>query len=75
VLTPAEELLAKSSEGSELIKKICVQLLQGAKDLLYSIVMDITDHKIKSLHSEISTKTGERIIVFVFDKDLEATFI
>lgn len=30
VLTPAEEQLAKTSEGSELIKKTRMQLLEGA---------------------------------------------
>ncbi|GJQ60217.1 MAG: DUF2294 domain-containing protein [Candidatus Scalindua sp.] len=74
VLTPAEEQLAKTVEGADLIKKTRVQLLEGARSLLRAIIIDITDCKIKSMHSDISTKTGERIIVFVLDKNLELTF-
>ncbi len=37
--------------------------------------MAIIGYKIPSLNSDISTKTGERIIVFVLDKDLETKFI
>ena len=74
VLTPAEEQLAKSSEGALLIKKTRVQLLEGAKYLLRNIIMDITACNISSLHSDISTKTGERIIVFILDQNLESRF-
>ncbi len=74
VLTPAEEQLAKTSEGADLIKKTRVQLLEGAKALLRAIIIDITDCEMKSMHSDISTKTGERIIVFVVDKNLESSF-
>ena len=72
VLTPAEEQLSKSEEGGSLIKRIRVQLLEGARILLESIVSEITACQLKSLHSDISTKTGERIILFVLNTDLEA---
>ncbi|MBC8549993.1 MAG: DUF2294 domain-containing protein [Candidatus Brocadiales bacterium] len=74
VLTPAEVHLAKSSEGALLIKKTRVQLLQGARNLLENIIMDITSCNINSLHSDISTKTGEKIIVFILDRDLESKY-
>ena len=68
VLTPAEEQLAKTSEGSDLIKKTRVQLLEGARVLLESIVFDVTGSQVKSLHTDISTKTGERVIVFTLEQ-------
>jgi len=74
VLTPAEEQLAKSSEGALLIKKTRVQLLEGAKYLLRNIIMDITGCNISSLHSDISTKSGERVIIFILDQNLESRF-
>jgi len=74
VLTLAEEQLAKTAEGAELIKKTRMQLLEGARVLLENIISDITKCQIKSLHTDISTKTGERIIVFTVDQDLEAKF-
>ncbi|MCK5581616.1 MAG: DUF2294 domain-containing protein [Candidatus Omnitrophica bacterium] len=74
VLTPAEEQLAKTVEGADLIKKTRVQLLEGARVLLENIISDITLCQIKSLHSDISTKTGERVIIFTLEEDLEKTF-
>lgn len=74
VLTPAEEQLAKTTEGADLIKKTRVQLLEGARLLLENIVSDITGCQVKSLHTDISTKTGERIIIFTLDQNLEDRF-
>lgn len=75
VLTPAEEQLVKTPGGADLIKKARIQLLEGARALLKNVISDITGCRTKSLHSDISTKTGERIIVFVLDKDLENKFL
>ncbi len=71
VLTPAEEHLAKSTAGADLIKKTRVQLLEGARFLLEKIISDVTKSKVKSLHSDISTKTGERVIIFTLGFNLE----
>jgi len=71
VLTLAEEQLAKSAEGAELIKKTRMQLIEGARVLLESMISDITGFQVKSLHTDISTKTGERVIIFTLDQDLE----
>lgn len=74
VLTPAEEQLAKTFEGAGLIKRIRVQLLEGAKILLEKIIIELTGCQVKSLHTDISTKTGERIIVFTLEQNLEDKF-
>lgn len=74
VLTLAEEQLAKSPEGADLIKKTRVQLLEGARVLLERMISDITTCQVQSLHTDISTKTGERVIVFTLDKNLEEIF-
>ena len=74
VLTPAEEQLAKTKDGADLIKKTRVKLLEGAWMLLEKIVFDITGCNIQSLHSDISTKTGERVIIFSLDRDFEEKF-
>ncbi len=74
VLTPAEEQLSKTSEGADLIKKTRVNLLEGAWPILGNIIKEVTDCKIQSLHSDISTKTGERVIIFTLDKDFEEKF-
>ncbi len=72
VLTPAEEQLAKTAEGALLIKKTRMQLLEGARGLLEDIVINITKCQVKSLHTDISTKTGERVIIFTLNQDYEA---
>ncbi len=67
VLTPAEKQLAKSeseSHGRTLIKQVRMELLEKARPLLEVIIRDITGQSIRSLHTDISTITGERIIVF-----------
>ena len=74
VLTPAEEQLAKTAEGADLIKKTRVQLLESARILLENLVSDITGCQVRSLHTDISTKTGERVIIFTLDQNLEDEF-
>lgn len=75
VLTPAEEQLTKSAEGADLIKRTRMQLLEGARVLLENMVSDIAGCQIKSLHTDISTKTGERVIIFTLDHNLEDRFV
>ncbi len=74
VLTPAEEQLAKSPEGADLIKKTRVRLLENARLLLETMVAEISGCQVQSLHTDISTKTGERVIIFTLDKNLEEAF-
>ncbi|MBD3391292.1 MAG: DUF2294 family protein [Chitinivibrionales bacterium] len=70
VLTPAEKQLAKaedSTAGRKLIKEVRQELLEKARVLLERIVGDIIGVKTKSMHTDISTTTGERIIVFTLE--------
>lgn len=71
VLTRAEEQLTKTAEGLALIKKVRVTLLEEARHLLEAIIKDITDTTVLSMHTDISTTTGERVIIFVLDRNLE----
>jgi uncharacterized protein YbcI len=67
VLTPAERQLARSDgndQGRALIKQVRMELLERGRPLLENIITDITGQKVRSLHTDISTVTGERIIVF-----------
>lgn len=74
VLTPAEEQLSKNTEGARLIKKVRMSLIEGARSILENLMMEITGCQVISLHTDISTKKGERIIVFILDKNLENQF-
>ena len=70
VLTPAEKQLTQTSDdknGRSLIKQIRRELLEKARVLLETIVNDIVGKKVISLHTDISTSTGERIIIFTLE--------
>ncbi len=73
VLTKAEEQLAKSADGVELIKKVRSTLVENGKPILFQVIGDITGVKVLDLHTDISTATGERVFVFMLDHDLEKT--
>jgi uncharacterized protein YbcI len=74
VLTPAEETLARDSEGHHLIKQVRTQLIEGSRPLLDEMIQRLTGVQVVSLHSDMSIKRGERIIVFTLAEDLEAKF-
>ena len=74
VLTPAEKGLAESSEyaeGAKLVKQVRMQLLEKARPLLETIVSDVTGRRVVSIHTDISTRTGERIIIWTLDGVVE----
>jgi uncharacterized protein YbcI len=70
VLTPAEQQLAGASDemrGLTLIKQVRTELLEKARPLLEQIILNLTGRTVKSLHTDISTATGERVIIFTLD--------
>ncbi|MBE9546691.1 MAG: DUF2294 domain-containing protein [Proteobacteria bacterium] len=74
VLTPAESHLAKDIEGAQLVKQVRTKLLEDSREFLEPVIADITGCRIESFHSDISTKTGERVIVITVSEDLEGKF-
>jgi uncharacterized protein YbcI len=74
VLTPAEQQLAKNLEGMNLIKMVRSNLLEQGRDLLTTVMEELTGIKIITLHTDICTKTGERMIIFTLIKNLEDSF-
>ena len=70
VLTPAERQLIETqnpSDGLRLIKRMRTELLEGAKPLLDALIAQITGRQVISMHTDISTMTGERLLVFILD--------
>ena len=71
VLTPAEKQLAKSDDslnkGRALIKQVRIELLEKARPLLENIIQNILITKVTSMHTDISTVTGERVIIFTLE--------
>jgi uncharacterized protein YbcI len=71
VLTKAEYKLAQSqqnSRGRDLIKQIRVEMIENGRDQLEIAIKQITKRKVVSLHTDISTVSGERLLVFILDK-------
>jgi len=74
VLTRAEHQLASpgdTPEGRALIKKVRTTLLEKGRPLLEAVVGSITTRKVVSLHTDISTVTGERIILLTLEGKVE----
>jgi uncharacterized protein YbcI len=70
VLTPAEKQLANANgdaKGRALVKQVRTELLEKARPLLEAAIFSITSRKVISLHTDISTVTGERVIVFTLE--------
>ena len=71
ILTPAEKQLAKEPGGVALIKELRTRLVESFQDDLRRIVEHHTGQIVLSMHTDISTLTGERLLVFEMDVDLE----
>ena len=74
VLTQAEQQLAASNEdtkGRDLIKQVRIELLEKGRPLLEKAILAITQRGVTSLHTDISTASGERVIIFTLDEPVE----
>ncbi|MBM3983243.1 MAG: DUF2294 domain-containing protein [Planctomycetes bacterium] len=70
VLTPAEQRLAQVEDphrGRDLIKQIRLELIEHGRELLEVAVRDILGVPVVSVHTDISTRTGESIILFTLE--------
>jgi uncharacterized protein YbcI len=67
VLTAAEQQLVGSlpeEKGRGLLKQVRTQLIETARPVLETMVQDVTGVSVTSLHHDISTATGEEIVLF-----------
>jgi uncharacterized protein YbcI len=67
VLTAAEQHLVKTLEagkGRDLLKQVRVHLIETARPTMEAMVQNITGSKVLSLHHDISTTTGEEVVLF-----------
>ncbi len=74
VLTKAEHRLIraeKNERGRDLIKQVRMELLENNRPELENILKGITRRRVRSLHTDISTSSGERIILLVLDRPIE----
>jgi uncharacterized protein YbcI len=67
VLTSAERHLVKSvppEKGRGLLKQVRAEFIETARPIMETMVRDITGVKVLSMHHDISTVTGEEIVLF-----------
>jgi uncharacterized protein YbcI len=67
VLTAAEQHLVRTlppEKGRDLLKQVRTQLIEIARPVLSATVAEATGVAVVSLHHDISTVTGEEVILF-----------
>jgi uncharacterized protein YbcI len=67
VLTAAEQHLVKmlpAEKGRDLLKQVRTHLIETARPTMEAMIQGITGVKVLSLHHDISTMTGEEIVLF-----------
>jgi uncharacterized protein YbcI len=75
VLTAAEQQLVKtlpSTKGRDLLKQVRTQLIETARPVLEKLVQDATGEKALSMHHDISTTSGEEVILFTLARAPQA---
>jgi uncharacterized protein YbcI len=71
ILSPAEQKLAAEPGGVELIKQMRSRLIESSSRVLGQLVEEATGAKVTTMHTDISSRTGERIFVFGLARNLE----
>jgi uncharacterized protein YbcI len=67
VLTAAEQHLVKTlptEKGRDLLKQVRSHLIEIARPMMEAMVQEIAGVKVVSLHHDISTVTGEEVVLF-----------
>jgi uncharacterized protein YbcI len=67
VLTAAEQHLVNtlpSDKGRDLLKQVRTQLIEASRGVLEKLVLEVTGAAVRSLHHDISTVTGEEVVLF-----------
>ena len=70
-LSISEKNLAQTKEGIDLVKRLRTALFESSRARLEEAVKSVLDVNIVSTYSDVSTKTGEKIIAIVVDRDIE----
>jgi uncharacterized protein YbcI len=71
VLTAAEQQLVKTlpaEKGRDLLKQVRTHLIETARPVMEALVHGATGAKVLSLHHDISTTTGEEVLLFTLSE-------
>ena len=67
VLAAAEQhlvTLLPAEKGRDLLKQVRTHLIETARPVMEAMIQEITDVKVLSLHYDVSTATGEEVVLF-----------
>jgi uncharacterized protein YbcI len=67
VLTAAEQHLVKTlsaEKGRDLVKQVRSHLIETARPVMGAMIEEVTGTAVVTLHHDISTLTGEEILIF-----------
>jgi uncharacterized protein YbcI len=71
VLTAAEQHLVKTlpaEKGRDLLKQVRTHLIETARPLMEKMIHEVTGVKVLSLHHDISTVSGEEVVLFTLER-------
>jgi len=71
VLTAAEQHLVQSlpaEKGRDLLKQVRTHLIETARPVMEEMVQKVTGARVVSLHHDISTVTGEEVVLFALSE-------
>lgn len=71
-LSQSEQKLAENPQGVELLKRVRTMLFENSRSYLITLLKEVVEVDVVSTHSDVSTKTGEKIIVITVSENLEA---
>ncbi|MDX1530921.1 MAG: DUF2294 domain-containing protein [Rhodothermales bacterium] len=71
ILSPAEQQVSQEANGVALIKEVRSRLIESSSDHITGIIEGHTGIRVATMHTDISTRTGERVFVFGLEESLE----
>ncbi len=69
-LSWSEQNLAVNDEGIDLIKKLKLVLFESGQEHLAALIKEITNCDVINMYSDVSVKTGEKVIVITMSSNL-----
>jgi uncharacterized protein YbcI len=75
ILTPAEYTLCREKERLLSVKENRNSLVESGLKDLKEIILTFTGEEVVSFHTDISTQTGERVMIFKLSSDLQSKLL
>ncbi|MFJ8236387.1 DUF2294 domain-containing protein [Ureibacillus sp. NPDC094379] len=72
ILTPAEYSVCQDKEGVLTIKTLRNSLVESGVEELKEVLLSITGEEVVSFYTDLSTQTGERMMIFKLSNDLQS---